>query len=265
VSEGGGHGGGERWLVSYADFITLLMVLFVVLYSMGQTDVNRYKALAEGLRQAFGGATQLVDPGINVTGAGTGSSDPNPVSVAGFPQRPSDTIDVASHLTDLLNQAGLSNGISVQNNIEGLMLSLSEELLFTPGGADLIPGAYPVLDKIAAMLANIDNEVRVTAYTDNTPPTDPRYPTNWELTSARASAIVRYLVAHGIAANRLSAVGRGDTNPLFPNDTPQHRAFNRRAEVAVVYTIDQQTFSVGANNALDVVGTPTPTAGGTNP
>jgi len=267
VSEGGGHGGGggERWLVSYADFITLLMVLFVVLYSMGQTDVTRYKALAEGLRRAFGGAAQLVDPGINVTGAGTGSSDPNPVSVDGFPQRPSDTLDVASHLTALLNQAGLSNGISVQNNIEGLMLSLSEELLFPPNSADLIPGAYPVLDKIASMLTSIDNPVRVTAYTDNTPPSDPRFPTNWELSSARASAIVRYLVQKGVAADRLSAVGRGDTNPLFPNDTAQHRAFNRRAEVAVVYTIDQQSFTLGANNSLNMVGTPTPTAGGATP
>jgi chemotaxis protein MotB len=90
------EGGGERWLVSYADFITLLMVLFVVLYSMGQTDVARYKALAEGLRSAFGGDASLIDTGINETGAGTGDSEPNPVDVEGFPQRSTDSVDVAA-------------------------------------------------------------------------------------------------------------------------------------------------------------------------
>jgi chemotaxis protein MotB len=247
MSEGGGHGGGggERWLVSYADFITLLMVLFVVLYSMGQTDVERYKALAEGLRRAFGGQVLLVDPGINESGAGTGESSPNPVEVEGFPPRTTDSVDVAADLTSLLSAAGLSNGISVQNNIEGLLLSLSETLLFEPDGAELLPEAYPVLDKIAAMLATIENDVRVTAYTDDTPPADRRYATNWELSAARSASIVRYLVDQGITPARLSAVGRGEYQPLFPNDTPEHRQFNRRAEIAVVYVVEQQTFDFG--------------------
>jgi chemotaxis protein MotB len=226
------------------------MVLFVVLYSMGQTDIQRYKALAESLRRAFGGPARIVDPGINEAGVGTGESDPAPVEVDGFPQRPSDTLDVASDLTSLLTENGLASGVSVQNNIEGLLLSLSESLLFEPGQADLLPGAYPVLDKIAQMLNRIDNEVRVTAYTDNTPSTDPRYPTNWELSAARSAAIVRYLIARGVAPERLSATGRGEYHPLFANDTPEHQAYNRRAEIAVVYVIEQQDFAVGSNMIL---------------
>jgi chemotaxis protein MotB len=248
---GHGGGGGERWLVSYADFITLLMVLFVVLYSMGQTDVQRYKALAESLRSAFGGQALLVDPGINEAGAGTGESEPNPVDVEGFPQRTSDALDVAGDLTNLLTESGLSNGISVQNNIEGLMLSLSETLLFQPGDATLIPDAYPVLNQIAEMLNRIENQVRVTAYTDDTPPTDPRYPTNWELSAGRSAAIVRHLIDQGVSPERLAVVGRGEYHPVFPNDTPEHRAFNRRAEIAVVYVVETQDYVIDSNVLME--------------
>lgn len=241
------EGGGERWLVSYADFITLLMVLFVVLYSMGQTDVQRYKQLAESLRQGFGGEAVLIDTGISETGAGTGETEPNPVDVEGFPQRTSDTVDVAGDLTLLLNNSGLSNGISVQSNIEGVLLSLSEQLLFQPSNADLIPEAFPVLNQIAEMLNRIENDVRVTAYTDDLTPTDPRYPTNWELSAARSAAIVRHLIDQGVAPERLTVVGRGEYNALFPNDTPEHRAFNRRAEIAVVYVVEKQEYVIDSN------------------
>ncbi|MBI3762809.1 MAG: OmpA family protein [Chloroflexi bacterium] len=263
MSGGGGHGGGgERWLISYADFITLLMVLFVVLYSMGQTDVKRYKQLAEGLRRAFGGAARIVDPSIAEAGGGNADTEPAPVTLDGFPQRSPDSLDVAAELTALLTNSGLSNAISVQNNIEGLLLSLSENLLFAPGRADLLPGAYPVLDKIAVMVNQIDNEVRVTAYTDNTPPLDPRYPTNWELSAARSAAIVRYLVERGLAPERLTAAGRGEYHPLFPNDTAEHRAFNRRAEIVVVYTVEEQRFALMPNAVLEQIQLPPAEAGG---
>jgi chemotaxis protein MotB len=259
-----GGGGGDRWLVSYADFITLLMVLFVVLYSMGQTDVQRYKALAEGLRRAFGGGPALiVDPGINAATGGDTDTEPAPVEVDGFPQRGTDALDVASDLSQLLGQSNLANGVSVQNNIEGLLLSLSETLLFVPGQADLLPEAYPLLDKIAAMLTKIDNEVRVTAYTDDAPPANPRYPSNWELSAARSAAIVRYLVEQGISPERLSASGRGEYHPLFPNDTPEHRAYNRRAEIAVVYVVEQENYVIGPN-AIIQPGMPEAGSGGSS-
>ncbi len=256
-------GGGDRWLVSYADFITLLMVLFVVLYAMSNVDVGKYRALAEGLRRGLssggGGPAAVVDPQISTTGNGTGTSAPAPAGVEqAFPQRPADSVDVASNLSGLLTEAGLETGVTVQNNIEGILLSVSENLLFEPGTADLMPAAYPVLDKIVAMLTKIDNEVRVTAYTDSTPPTDLRYPTNWELTAARSAAIVRYFVGQGLAPERFSAIGRGEYHPLFPNDTPEHRALNRRAEIIVIYTVDQQNFVLGPNSTQT-------TGGPTNP
>jgi chemotaxis protein MotB len=256
MSAGGGHGGGDsgRWLISYADLITLMMALFLVLYTMGQTDVQRYKELAEAFRKALngGGLASIVDPGINKTNApGKTDSAPDPVGDQGFPQRPSDTLDVASNLTSLLNQSNLASSISVQNNVEGVLLSLSENLLFQPGEAELQSSAYPLLDKIATMLAKIENDVRVTAYTDANPPADAgRYPTNWELSSARAAAIVRYLSAHGVNPKRLWAAGRSEYHLLFAGDTPEQQAYNRRAEIAVIYTVEEQKFVI-AEDRLD--------------
>lgn len=260
-------GGGDRWLISYADFITLLMVLFVVLYSMGQTDIQKYKALAESLKRAFnGGPALIVDPGINQSGAGTGDSEVSPVTIEDMPERPSDTLDVAADLTELLTSAGVGNEISVQNNIEGMLLALNESLLFPPGQAELIPAGYPVLNQIAEMLQRIENPIRVTAYTDDTPPTDPRFATNWELSAARSAAIVRYLIERGIDPERLSATGRGEYHPVFPNDTEEHRAYNRRAEIAVVYTIEATSFVLSPDQLIQEAGLATPTpVGGTQP
>lgn len=269
------HGGGDsgRWLVSYADLITLMMALFLVLYTMGQVDIARYRALAEAFRDALNGKggipANVVDAGINQDGAGTGESRPNPVNPdEGFPARTTDSMDVASDLTGLLESSGFGSSVSVQNNIEGVMLSLSENLVFEPNSADLNAQATEVLDKITKMLVPIDNAIRVTAYTDDTPPTDPRYPTNWDLSSARATTIVRYFAANGVNAERLSATGRGEYDPLFPNTTDQNRAYNRRAEIAVIYTVESNNVvlqPLGADlTGVSGAGTST-TNGGTTP
>lgn len=269
------HGGGDsgRWLVSYADLITLMMALFLVLYTMGQVDIARYRALAEAFRDALNGKggipASVVDAGINTDGAGTGESRPNPVNPdEGFPARTTDTMDVASDLSGLLESSGFGNSVSVQNNIEGVMLSLSENLIFEANSADLRPEAGDVLDKITKMLVPVANQIRVTAYTDDTPPIDPRYPTNWELSTARATTIVRYFAANGVDPSLLSAVGRGEYDPLFPNTTDQNRAYNRRAEIAVIYTIESNNVVLQPEGA-DLVKLPGvsdgTTSGGTTP
>jgi chemotaxis protein MotB len=177
-----GHGGGgsERWLVSYADFITLLMVLFVVLYSMGQTDVQRYKQLADGLRAAFsGGPIRIVDPGIDQAGGVDNDAAAAPIVIPGIPQSPVNSMEVAGELTDLLSSVDLGGSVSVQNNIEGVLISLSEKLVFAPGTAALQPEAYPVLDTIVGMVQTIENDIRVIGYTDDSTPIDPKYSNNW--------------------------------------------------------------------------------------
>ncbi len=233
------HGGGgtERWLISYADFITLLMVLFVILYSMGQIDVKRYKQLAESLRVAFvGGPMRVVDPKIDQAG-GTKNDKPAPIVIPGIPSTQLTPDEVAEQLTEKLSQSGLGGAISVQNNIEGVFVSLSEKIVFEPGTAHLLPQAYPILDTIVGMIKPLDNDIRVIGHTDDSVPIDARYTSNWELSVARAVTIVNYLIDAGIEPERITASGRAQYRPLFPNDTPEHRILNGRAEILIVYPV----------------------------
>jgi len=242
MSHGGGDGGGERWLVSYADFITLLMVLFVVLYSMGQVDVEKYKQLAESMRAAFsfGGRIKVIDSKINQGGGTDEDGKPNPIVVPGIPKKPPKSEEVAGDLTQMLSDHNLGNGVSVQTNIEGVLISLSEKLVFEPGTANLQEEAFPVIDTIISMLSQIENQVRIVGHTDDSPPTDPRYPTNWELSVGRSMVIAEYLISKGVAPERLVISGRGQYEPIFPNDTPEHRVLNSRADIVVIYTVEKQ-------------------------
>lgn len=234
-----GGGGGERWLVSYSDFITLLMVLFVVLYSMGQTDVKRYKALAGSLKAAFsGGPNRIVDPGITQSG-GSEDKASAPIVIPGIPQVPVDSSEVAGELTDMLATSNMGGAVSVQNNIEGILISLSEKLTFHEGTAELQKDAYPVLDTIIKMVTPLENEIRVIGHTNNTPPpAGSKYASNWELSSARALVIGEYLIKAGINPERITVSGRGETKPLFPNDTPEHRTLNGRADIVIIYSVN---------------------------
>lgn len=230
----------ERWLVSYADFITLLMVLFVILYSMGQIDVKKYKTLAESMRSAFsvGGPSQVVDSQINQAGGTSEDGTSKPIVVPGIPEGPTQSEEVAGELTSMLAAQNLGNAVSVQTNIEGVLISLSERLIFQDGQADLPPESYPVLDTIVDMLRPIPNKVRLIGHTSNTPSSSPLYPTNWELSLARAMSVTRYMINAGLTPERFIVSGQGEYAPIFPNDTPEHQALNARVEIIIVYPVE---------------------------
>ena len=246
------HGGGnDRWLVSYSDFITLLMVLFVVLYSMGQTDLQKYKALSEAFTRAFGGGEmRVVDPSINQT-TNSLDSETSPIIVPGLPMVSNSNSEVANQLSDMLVQADLASDISVQSNVEGVLISLSEKLIFVPGSADLLsPDAYTLLDKIVAMVKPMDNDIKVVGHTDDTPPTDARYADNMQLSLARAYTITSYFQQQGIDTTRIIASGRGQYQPIFPNDTAEHRSLNGRAEIIIVYTQNVDVINLDITNSV---------------
>jgi len=232
-----GEGNNERWLVSYSDFITLLMVLFVVLYSMGKVDVEKYKKLADSMRITFsnGGPVKVVDAQINQSAGSDTNGQPNPIVIPGIPSRPPESEEVAGQLTQMLSSLNLGGSVSVQTNIEGILISLSEKLIFTQGTAELQQSGFPVLDTIIEMLKPVDNQIRIVGHTDNSKPVDPRYRDNWELSAGRAIVIGEYLIKNGIAANRIIISGRADTQPVFPNDTVEHRQLNSRAELVIIY------------------------------
>lgn len=238
----------ERWLVSYADFITLLMVLFVVLYSMGQVNVEKYKQLAESMRTAFtlGSASQVVDSQINQAGGTSEDGTSKPIVVPGIPEGPTQSEEVAGQLTSMLSSQNLGNQVSVQTNIEGVLISLSERLIFKNDQTELPAESLQVLDTIVEMLRPIDNKVRLVGHTNNTPPTNPAYPGNWELSLARATSVARYLANAGISPERLIISGQGEYAPIFPNDTEQHKELNARVEIIIIYKVDSNVIDITA-------------------
>ena len=242
------EGHDERWLVSYADFITLLMVLFVILYSMGQVNAEKYKRLAESMRVAFtlGGPAKIVDSQINQAGGNSEDGTSKPIVIPGIPEGPTQSEEVAGQLTQMLSSQNLGNQVSVQTNIEGVLISLSEHLIFKNDQTELPPESMQVLDTIVEMLRPIDNKVRLVGHTNNTPPTNPAYPTNWELSLARATSVAKYLINAGIAPERLIISGQGEYAPVFPNDTEQHKEMNARVEIIIIYKVDSNIIDINS-------------------
>ena len=237
----------ERWLVSYSDFITLLMVLFVVLYSMGQIDVEKYKRLADSMRTAFslGTPIKVIDSEINKSGGANEDGKPKPIVIPGIPDGPPKSEEVAGELTQMLASKNLGSEVSVQTNVEGVLISLSEKLVFKPGTADLPEEALPVLQTIADMIKPIDNLVRLVGHTDDSLLDASPFHSNMELSLARAMAVADYLINLGVQPDRLMISGRGQYDPIFPNDTPEHRALNGRVEIIIVYNVDDNV--IGTN------------------
>lgn len=253
---GKGGGGAQRWLLTYSDMITLMMVFFVMLFSTAQIDLEKYRRVAQSLQRAFGGGSSAIIVPISEEEGGSWESEYSKPVLIEAPTVSYDPTDVSSELGDAIARAGIEGQVSVRTHIEGVIISLSEDLVFAPGSAELQPKGKAALDDIAAVLHTMPNAVRVEGHTDDRPTNNPDYPTNWELSTARAVTIVRYLVEQGISPARLSAAGMASYQPLVPNDTPEQRALNRRANLVVVYPIDSQEFRVNLLPELEAIKSP---------
>src|SRR5436853_7062537 len=223
------HENHERWLLTYADLITLLMVFFVVLYSMSSADSTKWKQISAALTQAF---NVDVLQGTTTTSVVDGAAQPVPpvdnlIADSEVPQ----VNRLQNKLQSILDGASQAPDVSVGVDREGVVIRLSGSYLFDSGRAELKPNSFGVLDAIASELKLLPNDVRVDGHTDSTPIDSPRYPTNWELSAARALAVTRYFTeTNGILSTRLMAAGFGEFRPIVPNDTRADRALNRRFE-----------------------------------
>ncbi len=141
----------------------------------------------------------------------------------------------------------MGSGVSVQTNIEGVLISLSESLIFYPGTANLYPQGYPVLDGIIGMLNSMQNQLRIIGHTDNSPPTDPKYNNNFELSVARANVVAQYLINKGVDPARLTISGKSEYSPVFPNDSVEHRSLNSRAEIIIIYPDTSSIITTGGS------------------
>jgi chemotaxis protein MotB len=233
------HENHERWLVSYADFITLLFAFFVVMYAISTLNEGKYRVLADALLQAF-------RKDAVVTAQSTGLAPINRTTTAA-PSRPAraplDPLrkakaqkmrELADRITELMKPLVQSGQVRMTYLPHGLAVEINASVLFAPGQAMLQPDSLPALDAVARLLVDLPQEVRVEGHTDNLPIASAVFPSNWELSSARASSVVRLFLTAGVAPARLAAVGYADNKPVDSNDTLEGRARNRRVTLMIL-------------------------------
>src|SRR5918911_1613590 len=205
----GGHENAERWLLTYADLITLLMVFFVVLYSMSSSDATKFKKISAALSQAF---NVDVLQGQSASGISDGSAQiASPIDDLIQNNEVPQVQRLQTKIQAAIEGSSQSPDVSVGTDKEGVVIRLSGSYLFDSGRAELKPNSLGVLDAVASELRLMPNDIRVDGHTDATPIESPRYPTNWELSAARALAVTRYFSeTDGIRSDRLMAAGFGE-------------------------------------------------------
>jgi chemotaxis protein MotB len=196
---------GEAWIFTYGDMVTLLLVFFVLLFSFCKVDVEKFKSVAESFKPT--------PPG-------------SPFFLAGQPS-------VLSEVARRVETSEVATEAYVSIDRRGLVVSFRDSALFPEGSAELTFKARQTLTKFTQFLFGLPNDVVVEGYTDNAPISTSRFPSNWELSSARASAVARYFQSEGIKGPRIQVVGYGEFRPRFRNDTPEKRALNRRVDVVI--------------------------------
>lgn len=236
----------ERWLISYADFITLLFAFFVVMYSISQVNESKYRVLSDSLTDSFNAHSGSPEKSLKPIQIGeVARSNPihlialNDPAVANNQQTDPSTDPADASHTDSLKQISSdidelfgelvgSKLINVRGNEEWLEVELSSSLLFSSGEAQLSTSALEVLEKIVSILKEGSNPIRVEGFTDNIPINNQQFPSNWELSAARATAVVQLFVEEGVTPSRLAAIGYGEHQPIDTNETPEGRNRNRR-------------------------------------
>lgn len=272
------HENHERWLVSYADFITLLFAFFVVMYSMSSVNEGKYRVLSESMNAAFRPITRSFAPiqfgeevrSIRQPEFSVIMDVPIPINIKPeIPGKSDEDVQIESDATEAGGGDGESEfplnaalqflegevkaafgdliedeQIDVRQNPLWLEIEIKSNILFPIGSADLAEPAEVILAQMGDILARYPNPLMVEGFTDNMPIQNSVFPSNWELSSARAASVVRLFETTSVDSIRMSSVGFGEHRPKVPNDTPEQRAQNRR--VIVVVMADLQ-----ADNAMD--------------
>jgi chemotaxis protein MotB len=273
------HESHERWLITYADMLTLLMVLFIVLFAMSQVDQKKFAQLADGLRAGFGARTVAfqgqasvldgaggetsaipmlpnLDPGLagskggNTSGGVDTTSTAAKAAVAASDRaratkaatdvaREVDNLkEIQQKITDALKKQNLDKNVMFTIDERGLVVTVvTSSVVFAGDRADLLEPGRRIVDAVVGPLQALPNRLEVDGHTNQLNVPTVNYPSAWELSTARASAVVRYLNGHGIAIDRLSAAGFAGTRPLLPPSDPRAPTMNRRVDIVVLSTL----------------------------
>ncbi|MBB6523449.1 flagellar motor protein MotD [Pseudoteredinibacter isoporae] len=244
----------ERWMVSYADFITLLFAFFVVMYSISQLNEAKYKELSTSLNAIFTSPPRNPNPiALNER-----SAMPSAVvdqsaqsTLAGTPAIVADLSQLESQLTSEFADLIDDELVELDSNELWLELKLNSNVLFASASAEPSDAAKELFGQLATKLRGYENQIQIEGYTDNQAIRSPRFASNWELSSARAATVVKLLIASGVRPQRLSAVGYGEFQPIADNDTVAGRQQNRRVVVMVSRRAPER-MSVSARTAMEM-------------
>jgi chemotaxis protein MotB len=234
------HENHERWLVSYADFITLLFAFFVVMYAISSVNEGKYRVLSDAINSAFrnvpgttAGAMQV----LNTTQSSPSIAPqikPSSPKAEEIKRKSRERMrNMAQQLMAVLNPLVKSGQVRVTENALGITLDIDASVLFEPGQASLDERAVVVLANVGRILAGNDFPVTIEGHTDNTPIRTDFFPSNWELSVVRASSVVRLFIENGVDSRLLTATGYADQRPVADNSTPAGRQRNRRVAITI--------------------------------
>lgn len=291
------HENHERWLVSYADMMTLMMALFIVMFAISAVDAKKFAALKTGLSAGFGnpvamltGGDAMLDPGggiapdsVNLRGAAKGESNEVPIDPAqvidpeavarlvksqmreGVAEEAANLEKIRKKLEEALARAGVRNGATFRFDERGLVVTIAtDDVLFASGSAILRDQGRTILDALAPALRAAPNRITVDGHTNWLPINTAQYPSNWELSADRASHVLRYLVeSKRLDPKRISAAAYADTQPLLPRSDPDAVRKNRRVEIVIVAQLDDDARRALAEVTNDAPLAPTDLPSGT--
>lgn len=216
----------DRWLLTYADLITLLLGLFVILYAMSKIDVGKYTELVAALGGVFGREN---------AGVLSGERTPIPPAVNGVQAQRQ---KIAQEINAALSTNMKKGLVAVTQNERGVTVHIMEELLFASGSAELKASSLAALDTLTGIVARLPNDVRVEGHTDDVPIHTPQFPSNWHLSVGRAVNTAYYMMGkQKIEPERLSVVGFSEYRPLVPNTTIGNKSRNRRVDIIIVTNV----------------------------
>ncbi|HCO59977.1 MAG TPA: flagellar motor protein MotD [Porticoccaceae bacterium] len=254
----------ERWLVSYADFITLLFAFFVVMYSVSSVNESKFRVLSHSLVSSFKDPTQTLDPlqvsqlsrvghqlALHQQSIPFTIANP-PIQLASISSINNGAIDIshsrnnaatdgreeldiiADNLKDVLDLLADEDQIQLKRNKDSVEIEINSSVLFGSGSSNLASEANTVLSALADTLKHLPNRINVEGFTDNLPIKNQIFPSNWELSAARAATVVRLFSEYGVEPSRMASIGYGEHRPIASNDSTDGRALNRRIAILVL-------------------------------
>ncbi|CAM3978804.1 flagellar motor protein MotB [Alicyclobacillus pomorum] len=231
-----GQENNERWLITYSDLITLLMIFFVIMYAMSKVDVAKFMTLTQSLAAAMHNENQIPLKDLGTTGlvVPANPQDTGNKKATGESEEDKKMDNLFQQVSQYIQEHHLQENVSIVSQPRGIQITLKDVVLFDTGQATIKPGAKQLLAGLVPFFRTLDNPIVVEGYTDNRPISTGQYPSNWELPAARATGVVRFFVSQHVDPNRLTASGYGEYHPVAPNDTEAHRQENRRVNIVIL-------------------------------